>query len=97
MVSACFEGAGFSLYGRDCIGCVPGGTLISKSMHRNPVWTRIYKIYIYMYISAYGVSLALRTSVALGSQPGASSAKSIRERPVFQRRNKIFALTLEPT
>ena len=27
MVSACF---GFSLYGRDWIGCVPGGTLISK-------------------------------------------------------------------
>ena len=30
MVSACFERAGFSLYGCDWIGCVPGGTLISK-------------------------------------------------------------------
>ena len=42
MVSACFERAGFSLYGRDWIGCVPGRTLISKSMQRNPVWTRKY-------------------------------------------------------
>ena len=86
MVSACFKEAGFSLYGRDWIGCVPGGTLISKSMRRN--------IYI---ISAYCASLALRTSIALGSQPGASSAKSIRERPVFQRLKKILALILEPT
>ena len=59
-------------------------------MHRNPVWTRGKKI-------AYSVSVALRASIALGSQPGASSAKSIRERPVFQRRKKIFALILEPT
>ena len=56
MVSACFKEAGFSLlYGRDWIGCVPGGTLISKSMRRNPVWTRIY-IYIYnIYIYIYNI------------------------------------------
>ena len=47
--------------------------------------------------SAYSVSIALRASITLGSQRGASSAKSIRERPVFQRRKKMFALTLEPT
>ena len=39
-------------------------------MHRNPVWTRKKKK------SAYSVSVALRASIALGSQPGASSAKS---------------------
>ena len=92
MVFACFERAGFSLYGRDWIGCVPGGTLISKSVHRNPVWTRKN-----IYISAYSVSLELRASNALGSQPGASSVKSIRERSVFQRRKKIFALILAQT
>ena len=47
--------------------------------------------------STYSVSVALRASIALGSQPGASSAKSIRERLVFQRRKKIFALIREPT
>ena len=46
---------------------------------------------------AYSVSVALRASIALGSQPGASSAKSIRERTVFQRRKQRFALILEPT
>ena len=34
MASACFERAGFSLYGRDWIGGVPGGTLISKGVQR---------------------------------------------------------------
>ena len=45
-------------------------------MHRNPVWTRKNK-------SAYSVSVALRASIALWSQPGASSAKSIRDRPGY--------------
>ena len=45
--------------------------------------------------TAYSVSVALRASIALGSQPGAFSAKSIRERPMFQRRKKRFALVLE--
>ena len=35
-------------------------------MHHNPVWTR-RKLY------AYSVSVALRASIALESQPGASS------------------------
>ena len=35
-------------------------------MYHNPVWTR-------RKISAYSVSVALRASIALGSQPGASS------------------------
>ena len=78
MVCACFERAGFSLYGRDWVGCVPGGTLILKNIRHNLVWTRKY-----IHMSAYCVSLALRPSIALGSQPGASSAKSTRERPVF--------------
>ena len=30
MVSACFERAGFNLHGCDWIGCVSGGTLMSK-------------------------------------------------------------------
>ena len=89
---ACFERAGFSLYGRDWIGCDQGGTLISKSMNRNLVWTRKN-----IYISAYCVNLALILSKALGCQPGESSAKSTRERPVFQRRKKSFALIFEPT
>ena len=75
MVSACFERAGFSLYGRDWIGCVPGGTLLfqrgTESMHRNPVWMRKK--------SAYSVSVALRASMALGSQPGASSVPEAKE------------------
>ena len=47
--------------------------------------------------SAYSVNAALRASIALGSQPGASSAKPIMERTVFQRRKKRFALILEQT
>ena len=31
------------------MSCVPGRTLTSKSMHRNPVWTRKY-IYIYIHV-----------------------------------------------
>ena len=66
---------GFSLYGRDWIGCVPGGILISKgaeSMHHNSVWTR-------RKTSAYSVSVALRASIALGSQRGASSVPGAEE------------------
>ena len=51
-------------------------------MHHNPVWTKEK-------ISAYSVSVALRASIALGFQPGASSV------PGSGR--KIFALILEPT
>ena len=69
MASACF---GFSLYGRDWIGCIPGGTIIT-SMHHNPVRTR-------RKISAYSVGVALRASIALGSQPGASSVPEAEEK-----------------
>ena len=41
-------------------------------MHHNPVWTRIK-------ISAYSVSVALRASIVLGSQPGASSVPEAEE------------------
>ena len=41
-------------------------------MHHNPVWTRRKK-------SAYSVSVALRASIALGSQPGASSVPGAEE------------------
>ena len=42
-------------------------------MHRNPVWTRKKKQ------SAYSRSVALRESIALGSQPGASSVPEAEE------------------
>ena len=48
-------------------------------------------------ISAYSVSVALRASIALGSQSGAFTAKSILKRPVIQGRKQKFALILEPT
>ena len=60
-------------------------------MHHSPVWTRKNNN------SAYSVGVTLRASIALGSLPGASSAKSIWERPVFQRRKKRFELILEPS
>ena len=41
-------------------------------MHHNPVWTRIKT-------SAYSVSVALRASIALGSQPRASSGPEAEE------------------
>ena len=41
-------------------------------MHHNPVWTR-------RKISAYSLSVALRASLALGSQPGASSVPEAEE------------------
>ena len=79
MAPAHFERAGFSLYGRDWIGCVPGGTLISEGRREHAPLSSLDE----ENKSAYSVSIALRASIALGSQPGASSAKSIRERPVF--------------
>ena len=42
-------------------------------MHHNPVWTR-------RKISAYSVSVALRASIALGSQPGESSVPETEEK-----------------
>ena len=75
-MSACFERAGFSLYGRDWIGCVPVGTLISKSMHRNPVWTRKY-IYICVLCESRAETAdsarVLTGSVQCKVYPGASS------------------------
>ena len=44
----------------------------AESMHHNPVWTRIK-------ISAYSVSVALRASIVLRSQPGASSVPEAEE------------------
>ena len=41
-------------------------------MRHNPVWTR-------RKISAYSLSVALRASIALGSQPGASSVPEAEE------------------
>ena len=41
-------------------------------MYHNPVWTR-------RKISTYSVSVALRASIALGSQPGASSVPEAKE------------------
>ena len=41
-------------------------------MHHNPVWTR-------RKISAFSLSVALRASLALGSQPGASSVPEAEE------------------
>ena len=52
-------------------------------------------------MSAYFVSVALRASIALASQLGASSAKSIRrmwEGTVFQRwKNDLRGHIIEPT
>ena len=84
MVSACFERAGFSLYGRDWIGRVPGGTLNSKSMHSSPVWTRKY---IYFYICVFCESRAESidsAKVPTGSAqckvyPGSSSVLEAKE------------------
>ena len=42
-------------------------------MHHNLVWTR-------RKISAHSVSVALRASIALGSQPGASSVPEAEEK-----------------
>ena len=42
-------------------------------MHHNPVWTG-------RKISAYSLSVALRASIALGSQPGASSVPEAEEK-----------------
>ena len=42
-------------------------------MHHNPVWTR-------RKISAYSVSVALRASIALGSQSGESSVSEMEEK-----------------
>ena len=42
-------------------------------MHHNPVWTR-------RNISAYSVSVALRASIVLGSQPRASSVLEAEEK-----------------
>ena len=48
-------------------------------MHHNPVWTR-RKIF------AYSVSVALRASTTLGSQPGASSVPEAEEKiPINSR------------
>ena len=41
MASACFESAGFSLYGRDWIGCVLGGTLISKGCREHEPYSSL--------------------------------------------------------
>ena len=73
MASACF---GFSLYGRDWIGCVPGGTTISKRCRENAPESSLDE----EKISAYSVSVALRVSIALGSQPGASSVPEAEEK-----------------
>ena len=48
-------------------------------MQHNPVWTR-RKVF------AYSVSVALRPSIALGSQPGASSV------PEGEEKNRINSL-----
>ena len=74
MVSVCFERARFSLYGRDLIGCIPGGSLTSKGCREHAPQSSLdeeTKKY------TYSVSVALRASIALGSQQGAFSAKSI--------------------
>ena len=93
-MSTCFERVGFSLYGRDWIGCVPGGTLISKGCREHALKSSLDEE---KQNSTYFVSVALRALILLGSQPGASSAEPIRDRTVFQRRKKIFALIIEPT
>ena len=45
----------------------------AESMHHNPVWTR-------RKISAHSVSVALRASIGLGSQSGASSVPEAEEK-----------------
>ena len=73
MGSACF---GFSLYGRECIGCVPGETTISKRCRENAPESSLDE----EKISTYSVSVALRVSIALGSQPRASSVPEAEEK-----------------
>ena len=51
-------------------------------MHHNPVWTR-------RKISAYPVSVALRASIALGSQPGASGVPEAQEKIRINSRTDI--------
>ena len=51
-------------------------------MHHNPVWTR-------RKISAYSVNVALRASIALGSQPGASIVPEAEEKIRINSRANI--------
>ena len=51
-------------------------------MHHNPVWTG-------RKISASSVSVALRASIALGSQPGASSVSEAGEKIRIDSRANI--------
>ena len=73
MASTCFERTGFSLYGRDSIGCVPGGTLISNGRREHAPQSSLDG----EKMSAYSLSVALRASMAPMSHPGAFRAKFI--------------------
>ena len=82
---------------RDWVGCVPERDLDFKGAQR--VCT-VIQFGRRKQMFAYSVSVALRASIALESQPGASSAKSIRGIWGVQCSRggkKIFALIVEPT
>ena len=73
MASACL---GFSLYERDWISCVTGGTLISKGRKEHAPQSSLDE----EKKNACSVSVALRASIALGFQPGASSVPELKRK-----------------
>ena len=78
MVSACFERAGFGLYGRDWFGCVPGGTIY--------IYIRVFCESRAESVDSAGVPTG---SVQCKVYPGASSVPKAEEKVRIDSRADI--------